>query len=166
MNELIQKNLKDVGIDVDLQPIEWNSLTQRFRIGFTGENAGVNALNISFNFLEPFSGFGRFFHSKSVPPTSVNIMPFVNPESDKLLADAEKTFDLTKQDARCARRAGARAGGGRGPVDLRRPRPQSPRDERQGQGLRAATKLVRRSHASQRREVAPRPCGGKTPRRS
>ena len=99
MNELVQKNLKDVGIDVDLQPIEWNSLTQRFRIGFTGENAGVNALNISFNFLEPFSGFGRFFHSKSVPPTSVNIMPFVNPESDKLLDEAEKTFDLAKQDA-------------------------------------------------------------------
>ena len=99
MNELVQKNLKDVGIDVDLQPIEWNSLTQRFRIGFTGENAGVNALNISFNFLEPFSGFGRFFHSKSVPPTSVNIMPFVNPESDRLLDEAEKTFDLAKQDA-------------------------------------------------------------------
>jgi ABC-type transport system substrate-binding protein len=84
---------------VDLQPIEWNSLTQRFRIGFTAENAGVNALNISFNFLEPFSGFGRFFHSKSVPPTSVNIMPFVNPESDRLLDEAEKTFDLAKQDA-------------------------------------------------------------------
>ena len=31
MNELVQKNLKDVGIDVDLQPIEWNALTQRFR---------------------------------------------------------------------------------------------------------------------------------------
>jgi len=60
---------------------------------------GVNALNVSFNFLEPFSGFGRFFHSKSVPPTSVNIMPFVNPESDKLLDEAEKTFDLAKQDA-------------------------------------------------------------------
>jgi len=99
MNELIQKNLKDAGIDVDLQPIEWNSLTQRFRAGFTGENAGVNALNISFNFVEPFSAFGRFFHSKSVPPTSVNIMPFINPESDKLLDEAERTFDLAKQDA-------------------------------------------------------------------
>jgi peptide/nickel transport system substrate-binding protein len=29
----------------------------------------------------------------------VNIMPFVNPESDKLLDEAEKTFDLGKQDA-------------------------------------------------------------------
>ena len=99
MNELVQKNLKDVGIDIDLQPIEWNSLTQRFRAGFTGENAGVNAMNISFNFVEPFSAFGRFFHSKNVPPTSVNIMPFVNAESDRLLDEAEKTFDLARQDA-------------------------------------------------------------------
>jgi peptide/nickel transport system substrate-binding protein len=99
MNELVQKNLKDVGIDVDLQPIEWNSLTQRFRLGFTGENQGLNAVNISWNFVEPFSAFGRFFHSKSVPPTSVNIMPFINAESDKLLDEAEKTFDLAKQDA-------------------------------------------------------------------
>ena len=99
MNELVQKNLKDVGIDVDLQPIEWNSLTQRFRSGFTGENAGLNAWNISWNFVEPFSAFGRFFHSKSVPPTSVNTMPFINPEADKLLDEAERTFDLAKQDA-------------------------------------------------------------------
>ncbi|HKC99877.1 MAG TPA: ABC transporter substrate-binding protein, partial [Methylomirabilota bacterium] len=34
---------------------------------------------------------------------SVNIMPFVNPESDRLLDEAEKTFDLAKQDAILAR---------------------------------------------------------------
>ena len=45
MNELVQKNLKEVGIDIDLQPVEWNALTQRFRVGFTGENAGMNAWN-------------------------------------------------------------------------------------------------------------------------
>src|SRR5262249_5927957 len=33
MNELIQKNLKDVGIDVDLQPVEWNTLLTRWRAG-------------------------------------------------------------------------------------------------------------------------------------
>jgi ABC-type transport system substrate-binding protein len=103
MNELVQRNLKDVGIDVDLQPIEWNSLTQRFRAGFTGENAGLNAWNISWNFVEPFSAFGRFFHSKSVPPVSVNTMPFINPEADRLLDEAERTFDLAKQDAVLAR---------------------------------------------------------------
>jgi len=100
MNELVQKNLKDVGLDVELMPIEWNSLTQRFRTGFnTPDNQGLNAWNISWNFVEPFSAFGRFFHSKNVPPTSVNTMPFINPESDKLLDEAERTFDIGKQDA-------------------------------------------------------------------
>ena len=57
MNELIQKNLKDVGIDVDLQPVEWNTLLTRWRAGFkTPENEGLNAWNISWNFLEPWSG--------------------------------------------------------------------------------------------------------------
>ena len=99
MNELIQKNLKDVGIDVDLQPVEWNTLLTRWRAGFkTPENEGLNAWNISWNFLEPWSGFGRFFHSKSVVPVAVNTMPYINPEADKLIDEAERTFDIGKQN--------------------------------------------------------------------
>jgi ABC-type transport system substrate-binding protein len=99
MNELIQKNLKDVGIDVDLQPVEWNTLLTRWRAGFkTPENEGLNAWNISWNFLEPWSGFGRFFHSKSVVPVAVNTMPYSNPEADKLIDEAERTFDVAKQN--------------------------------------------------------------------
>ena len=104
MNELIQKNLKDVGIDVDLQPVEWNTLLTRWRAGFkTPENEGLNAWNISWNFLEPWSGFGRFFHSKSVVPVSVNTMPYINPEADKLIDEAERTFDVAKQNEILAR---------------------------------------------------------------
>ena len=104
MNELIQKNLKEVGLEVDLQPVEWNTLLTRWRAGFqTPDNQGLNAWNISWNFLEPWSGFGRFFHSKSVVPVSVNTMPYLNPEVDKLLDEAEKTFDIAKQDAILAR---------------------------------------------------------------
>ncbi|HXJ80080.1 MAG TPA: ABC transporter substrate-binding protein [Candidatus Methylomirabilis sp.] len=104
MNELIQKNLKDVGIDVDLQPVEWNTLLTRWRAGFrTPENEGLNAWNISWNFLEPWSGFGRFFHSKSVVPVAVNTMPYINPEADKLIDEAEPTFDTNKQNELLAR---------------------------------------------------------------
>jgi ABC-type transport system substrate-binding protein len=100
MNELIQKNLRDVGFDIDLQPVEWNTLLTRWRGGFkTAENEGLNAWNISWNFVEPWSGFGRFFHSKSVVPVSVNTMPYMNPEVDKLIEEAERTFDMAKQDA-------------------------------------------------------------------
>jgi ABC-type transport system substrate-binding protein len=83
---------------VELQPVEWNTLLTRWRAGFqTPDNQGLNAWNISWNFLEPWSGFGRFFHSKSVVPVSVNTMPYLNPEVDKLLDEAEKTFDMPRR---------------------------------------------------------------------
>lgn len=104
MNELLQKNLKDVGIDVDLQPVEWNTLLTRWRAGFHApENQGLNAWNISWNFVEPWSAFGRFFHSKSVVPVSVNTMPYLNPDVDKLIDEAERTFDVGKQNEILAR---------------------------------------------------------------
>jgi peptide/nickel transport system substrate-binding protein len=99
MNELIQKNLKDVGLDVEIQPVEWNTLLTRWRAGFhTPENEGLNAWNISLAFPDPSSAFQRFFHSKSQPPVSVNTMPYVNPEADQIIESAEKTFDPKEQD--------------------------------------------------------------------
>ena len=34
MNEYVQENLREVGIDLELVTIEWNALTQRGRQGF------------------------------------------------------------------------------------------------------------------------------------
>jgi ABC-type transport system substrate-binding protein len=99
MNEFVQENLRDVGIDLELIPIEWNALTQRFRLGFQhSDNALLGGMNVSFNFQEPWSAFTRFFHSDSIPPRSVNIMPYLNPEVDRLIEAAEREFDLGKQD--------------------------------------------------------------------
>ena len=114
------------GIDVDLQPVEWNTLLTRWRAGFkTPENEGLNAWNISWNFLEPWSGFGRFFHSKSVVPVSVNTMPYINPEADKLIDEAERTFDVGQAERDPGE--AARGGGRRRAVDLRRARPEPAR---------------------------------------
>jgi ABC-type transport system substrate-binding protein len=99
MNEFVQENLRDVGIDLELIPIEWNALTQRFRQGLQhADNAQLGAMNVSFNFLEPWSAFTRFFHSASIPPKSVNVMPYLNPEVDQLIEAAEQEFDLSQQD--------------------------------------------------------------------
>jgi ABC-type transport system substrate-binding protein len=99
MNEFVQENLRAVGIDLELIPIEWNALTQRFRQGLQHpDNAQLGAMNVSFNFLEPWSAFTRFFHSASIPPKSVNIMPYLNPEVDRLIEAAEQEFDLSQQD--------------------------------------------------------------------
>jgi ABC-type transport system substrate-binding protein len=99
MNEFVQENLREIGIDVELIPIEWNALTVWGRKGFIEEQAHTGAVNISFNFVEPFSAFVRFFHSTSLPPRSMNIMPFINPEADHLIEAAEGAFDPQVRDA-------------------------------------------------------------------
>jgi len=66
MNELIQKNLKDVGLDMEVQPVEWNTLlTPGCRVPHAGERR-PERLNISLAFPDPSSAFQRFFHSRSV----------------------------------------------------------------------------------------------------
>jgi peptide/nickel transport system substrate-binding protein len=99
MNEFVQENLREIGIDVDLVPIEWNALTAALRKGFVDEQAQYGAMNVSFNFVEPFSAFVRFFHSASVPPRSLNVMNYVNPEADRLIETAEASFDPNARDA-------------------------------------------------------------------
>jgi len=99
MNEFVQENLREIGIDVELLPIEWNTLTSWIRKGFAEEHEKTGAMNVSFNFLEPFSAFVRFFHSASVPPKSLNIMYYINPEADKLIEAAQAAFDPKERDA-------------------------------------------------------------------
>ncbi|HYY15839.1 MAG TPA: ABC transporter substrate-binding protein, partial [Gammaproteobacteria bacterium] len=49
MNEYIQENLREVGIDLDLVPLEWNALLLRWRKGFQDpENAPFGAMNVSY----------------------------------------------------------------------------------------------------------------------
>lgn len=99
MNEFIQENLREIGIDVELLPIEWNTLTSWVRKGFMEEHEKTGAMNVSFNFVEPFSAFVRFFHSASVPPKSLNIMHYINPEADRLIEAAQAAFDSKERDA-------------------------------------------------------------------
>jgi peptide/nickel transport system substrate-binding protein len=71
MNEFIQENWRAVGIDLEIVPLEWNTLRTRYRKGFHyPENAQVGMVNVSFGFAEPFSAFTRFFHSDFAPPKS------------------------------------------------------------------------------------------------
>ena len=99
MNESVQENLREVGIDLELVTIEWNALTQRGRQGLMHpDNAQLGGMNISYNFQEPQSAFVRFFHSASVPPVGANRMPYLNPDVDRLIEAAESEFDLDKQN--------------------------------------------------------------------
>lgn len=99
MNEFIQENFREVGIDLELVPIEWNVMIQRYFRGFQHpDSAGLGGINISLHFVEPHGAFMRRFHSAYIPPKSVNVMPYNNPEVDRLLESAEAAVDPQERD--------------------------------------------------------------------
>lgn len=99
MNEYIQQNLADVGIQIEFEVLEWQTLFANWRQGSTDPaSRGADATNVSFAWLDPFSGFYRFMHSSMVAPNGFNWGHFSNPDYDKILDEARATFDQAKQD--------------------------------------------------------------------
>lgn len=95
MNEFLQKNLKDVGINVKIEAIEWQSLLSEWRVGFTDNEIG--AINISLSTIAPWS-FDRYFATDSFKPNGNNVMEYSNPELDAILKDARSSFDPSERD--------------------------------------------------------------------
>jgi len=99
MNEAVQQNLKDVGIDVDFEVIEWNALLGIWREGAKSpSNRGVSAVNISYAALEPFTGIIRFLKSDLTPPVANNWGYFSDPDYDALIGKIYDTFDPAAQN--------------------------------------------------------------------
>jgi ABC-type transport system substrate-binding protein len=99
MNEFIQENLRDVGIDLELVSIEWNAMLARYRQGLQHpDNAPLGGINISLAPVEPHSGLVLRFYSTAVPPNGLNIMAYNNPEVDRLFDAASVAFDPPERD--------------------------------------------------------------------
>lgn len=94
MNEFIAGNLRDVGIDVEIQSFEWVSYLGVWAQGLTSE---VSMGNQSIMASEPY--VANFLLSGAFTPTEGgwNIGYYQNPEVDKLLDDALKTTDQAKR---------------------------------------------------------------------
>eukprot|EP01034_Spumella_vulgaris_P011627 gene11627-14796_t len=64
MNEYIQQNLADVGIKIDFEVAEWNTLINLWRAGAKSDLAkGASALNFSYFIQDPFTAFIRHLDS-------------------------------------------------------------------------------------------------------
>ncbi|HKG26546.1 MAG TPA: ABC transporter substrate-binding protein [Thermomicrobiales bacterium] len=90
MNEYIQGNLADVGIDVEIQSFEWVSYLGVWAKGLTAE---ISVANQSVMSSEPY--FVNFLLASTFTPADggFNIGYYANPEVDKLLTDALATPD-------------------------------------------------------------------------
>ena len=99
MNEYIQQQLKEIGVEVEFDVIVWETLFNNWRLGAKDPAArGAHAINVSFSWQDPFFGFARFYDSRMVAPRSVNWGWIQDAEMDKLVAKARGSFDAKARD--------------------------------------------------------------------
>jgi peptide/nickel transport system substrate-binding protein len=92
MNETLQRDLKAIGVDVKLEPIEWGAMLGDF---FAGKiPGGADALCISLGYVLP-ALWSAWFHTGSTP----NVGKFSDPKVDSLLDSISAEFDPSKQAA-------------------------------------------------------------------
>jgi ABC-type transport system substrate-binding protein len=98
MNEFIQQNLAEVGIRIDYEVVEWNTLINIWRAGAKHESSrGATGMNYSYFIQDPFTGFIRHLQCDLAPPAGTNWGLYCDPEMDKLFAQVRTTFDQEGQ---------------------------------------------------------------------
>jgi peptide/nickel transport system substrate-binding protein len=100
MNEFVQQNLAEVGIKVEFEVVEWNTMINIWRAGAKHDSArGASGMNYSYFIQDPFTGFIRHLQCNLAPPVGTNWGYYCDPEMDKLLEQVRNTFDKAAQTA-------------------------------------------------------------------
>lgn len=94
MNELIQQQLKEVGIEIEFEVLVWETLFNNWRQGAADQaSLGAHATNITFATHDPFAAMIRFIDSKNIAPVSLNWGHYNNVEVDGLITELQTAFD-------------------------------------------------------------------------
>ncbi|WP_406857527.1 ABC transporter substrate-binding protein [Alsobacter sp. KACC 23698] len=100
MNEFVQQNLAEIGIKIDFEVVEWNTLINIWRAGAKHESArGATGMNYTYFIQDPFTGLIRHLQCNLAPPTGTNWGYYCDPEMDKLLDQVRNSFDPKEQTA-------------------------------------------------------------------
>ncbi|HEU01021.1 hypothetical protein LCGC14_0497940 [marine sediment metagenome] len=99
MNEFIQQNLAAIGIDVEFEVVEWNTMINIWRAGATDPSAmGTQSINFSYFIQDPFTGLIRHLSCDLIAPNGTNWGHYCEPEMDALFKEIRTTFDPAAQD--------------------------------------------------------------------
>ena len=102
MNEYIQQSLAEVGIQLEFEVVELETLYLHWRSGVKADmNAGkgISAINLGYVTSDPFYGIIRFVDSRYVAPNGVNWGGYSNAKVDAALDKVRTSFDTKVQDA-------------------------------------------------------------------
>ena len=98
MNEYIQQSLAEIGIDVDYEIADWNTVINIWRAGAKDPSAkGGQAINFSYSLQEPFSAFIRHLQCDLAAPAGTNWGWYCDKDMDALFEKVRTTFDPAEQ---------------------------------------------------------------------
>ena len=98
MNELIQQNLAEIGIQVEFDVRDWNALLANWRAGAKDPTTrGATATNSSYFSQDPFTALIRHLDSGLVPPRGTNWGYYSDPAMDALFEGIRSEFDPAAQ---------------------------------------------------------------------
>lgn len=100
MNEFIQQSLGEVGIEVELEVVEWNTLLSMWRAGAKDPaSLGGHSINVSYFSQDPFTALVRHLDSTLVNPNGTNWGWYQDESMDAMFTKARQTFDADEQNA-------------------------------------------------------------------
>ena len=98
MNEFIQQNLAEIGIQVEFDVRDWNALLANWRAGAKDAGTkGATTTNSSYFSQDPFTALIRHVDSALMPPKGTNWGYYSDPEMDKLFDGVRTEFDTKAQ---------------------------------------------------------------------
>jgi peptide/nickel transport system substrate-binding protein len=96
MNEFVQQSLAEVGIELQFEVVELETLYLHWRSGAKADmNAGkgITAINLGYVTADPFYAITRFAYSKYIAPNGVNWGGLVDAKIDTAIEKMRAGFD-------------------------------------------------------------------------
>lgn len=99
MNEYIQQTLAEIGINVEYEVMDWNTVINVWRAGAKDASAkGTTAVNYSYFIQDPFTALIRQSQCNLAPPNGTNWGYYCDKDMDALFDKVRTTFDAAEQD--------------------------------------------------------------------
>ena len=100
MNEIIQANLRDVGVDVSYDVVDFTAMVTSLRE--SARKSGADGINVAMTMQDPTGGIANY-ESILAPPAVGNWGFYSNPDYDAAIRAARAEFDPAKQEQALAK---------------------------------------------------------------
>lgn len=95
--QFINQQLAQIGIDVEVVPMEEGTLSAAIYSPQTPEESEVNMWYVSWSAFDIDGATNRLFHSTNIPPTAPNVSYYMSPEADALIDAGATEVDPEKR---------------------------------------------------------------------